>query len=40
MTLSALRLYSVDNRLINESGAVVGMRTGKGKNPPVPFCPP
>jgi hypothetical protein len=28
MTLSVLRLYRVDNKMINECGAVGGMRTG------------
>jgi hypothetical protein len=44
--LSVLRLYSIGDRMINEYGAVGGMRIGRGNwstswDPaPVPFCPP
>jgi hypothetical protein len=44
-TLSESRLYSVDDTMINECGAVGGMRTGRGnrrilrKSAPVPFHP-
>jgi hypothetical protein len=39
------RLYSVDDRMINEYGAVGGIRTGRGngstrrKPAPAPLCP-
>jgi hypothetical protein len=44
--LSALRLYSVHDKMINEYGAVGEMRIGKGywnmcrKPAPLPLCPP
>jgi hypothetical protein len=44
--LCILRLYNVDDRVINECGAVDGMRIGKvnqstwGKPAPVPLCLP
>jgi hypothetical protein len=44
MTVS--RLYNLDDRMINEYGAVDGMRIGRGnrstrrKLAPVPHCPP
>jgi hypothetical protein len=46
MTLLVLRLYSVSGSVINEYGAVGGMKIGRGnwstqrKSAPVPFCPP
>jgi hypothetical protein len=45
-TLTVLRLYSVGGKMINEYGAVGGMRIGRGnritrrKFAPVPLCPP
>jgi hypothetical protein len=45
-TLSVLRLYSVDYRMINEFGVVGGMRSGKGnrstrrKPAPATLCLP
>jgi hypothetical protein len=45
-TLVGLRLHSVDNRMINECGAVGGMRIGRGnrstrrKPAPIPLRPP
>jgi hypothetical protein len=44
--LSVLRIYSIDNRTINEYGAIGGMRTDRGnrstwkKPSPVTLCPP
>jgi hypothetical protein len=46
MTLSVSGLYDVDDRIINEYGAVSGIRIGKGnrstqrKPAPLPLCPP
>jgi hypothetical protein len=44
MTPSLSRLYIIDDRMINEYGAVGGMRTGRGstrrKPAPVAHCPP
>jgi hypothetical protein len=45
-TLSGSRLYTVDDRMINEYGAVGGMRIGGGNSSPrrkhasFSFCPP
>jgi hypothetical protein len=45
-TLPVSRLYRLDDRLINEYGAVGGMTVGKGNwstrriLDPVPLCPP
>jgi hypothetical protein len=45
MTLSTLRLCSVGDSMVNEYGAVGGMRIDRGnrctrtKPAPVPFCP-
>jgi hypothetical protein len=46
MILPVMGLYSVDDRMINECGAVGGKKTGWGnqssqrKPVPVPLCPP
>jgi hypothetical protein len=46
MMLSVLRLYGINDRMINDYGAVGGMRIGKEnqctcrKPAPVPLCPP
>jgi hypothetical protein len=45
-TLSVLRLYSVDDRMVNEYGAVGGLKVGRGnritrrKAALLPLCPP
>jgi hypothetical protein len=46
MTLSPSGVYSINNRMIKEYGAVGGIRIGRGnqstrgKPAPVPFCSP